>query len=45
MANLDDAEAAPKRSLLRRLLAVDELGIFIALVLFFIVGASSSPYF
>src|ERR1700692_2182706 len=45
MANLDDAEAAPKRSPLHRLLAVDELGIFIALVLFFVVGASSSPYF
>ena len=45
MANLGDAEAAPKRSPLRRLLAVDELGIFVALALFFIVGALSSPYF
>jgi ribose/xylose/arabinose/galactoside ABC-type transport system permease subunit len=45
MANLSDAEAAPRRSPLRRLLAVDELGIFIALVLFFLVGALSSPYF
>ena len=26
-------------------LAVDELGIFVALVVFFIIGASSSPYF
>ena len=45
MANLGDAEAAPKRSPRRRLLAVDELGIFIALVLFFVIGALSSPYF
>ena len=45
MANLGDAEDAPKRSPLRRLLAVDELGIFVALVVFFIIGASSSPYF
>lgn len=45
MANLGAGEATLKRSPLRRLLAVDELGIFIALVLFFIVGASSSPYF
>src|ERR1700758_1734095 len=45
MANLDDAGAAPKRSPLRRLLAVDELGIFVATVLFFIIGALSSPYF
>jgi ribose/xylose/arabinose/galactoside ABC-type transport system permease subunit len=45
MANLGDAEAALKRSPLRRLLAVDELGIFVALALFFIVGALSSPYF
>jgi ribose/xylose/arabinose/galactoside ABC-type transport system permease subunit len=45
MANLDDAEAVPKRSPLRRLLAVDELGIFVATVVFFIVGALSSPYF
>ena len=45
MANLSDAEAAPRRSPLRRLLAVDELGIFVALALFFIVGALSSPYF
>jgi len=45
MANLGVGEATLKRSPLRRLLAVDELGIFIALVLFFIVGASSSPYF
>jgi ribose/xylose/arabinose/galactoside ABC-type transport system permease subunit len=45
MANLDNAEAAPRRSPLRRLLAVDELGIFVATVVFFIVGALSSPYF
>jgi ribose/xylose/arabinose/galactoside ABC-type transport system permease subunit len=45
MANLGDAEGATKRSPLRRLLAVDELGIFVALVVFFIIGASSSPYF
>ena len=40
---MGSGEATLKRSPLRRLLAVDELGIFIALVLFFIVGASSSP--
>jgi ribose/xylose/arabinose/galactoside ABC-type transport system permease subunit len=45
MANLEDAEAAAKRPPLRRLFAIDELGIFIALVLFFVVGALSSPYF
>ena len=45
MASLRDAGAASKRSLLRRLLAVDELGIFLALVLFFVVGALTSPYF
>ena len=28
-----------------RLLGVDELGIFVALALFFLVGALSSPYF
>ena len=45
MANLEDAEAAAKRPPVRRLFAIDELGIFIALVLFFVVGALSSPYF
>jgi ribose/xylose/arabinose/galactoside ABC-type transport system permease subunit len=45
MADLGDADATSKRSRLRRLLAVDELGILIALVLFFVVGALSSPYF
>jgi hypothetical protein len=45
MAHLEDAEAVPKRSPLRRLHAIDELGIFVALVLFFVVGALSSPYF
>ena len=45
MANLGDAEAAPKRSPLRRLLAVDELGIFVATVLFFIIGALKQPVF
>ena len=41
MANLGDAEGATKRSPLRRLLAVDELGIFVALVVFFIIGADA----
>lgn len=45
MAKLGDAEIRSKRSPLRRLLAIDELGIFAALVLFFLIGALSSPYF
>src|SRR5271154_6216012 len=45
MAPSGDAEATSKRSPLRRLLGVDELGIFAALALFFFVGALSSPYF
>jgi ribose/xylose/arabinose/galactoside ABC-type transport system permease subunit len=45
MAPLSDAEADSRRSPLRRLLGVDELGIFAALALFFLVGALSSPYF
>jgi ribose/xylose/arabinose/galactoside ABC-type transport system permease subunit len=45
VAKLADAEATPARSPLRRALALDELGIFVALVLFFLVGALSSPYF
>lgn len=45
MANVDDPEAGQKRSLLRRLLAFDEVGILAALVLFFVIGGLSSPYF
>lgn len=45
MAKLDDPEVGPRRSPGRRVLAFDELGIFIALILFLIVGALSSPYF
>lgn len=45
MANVDDPEAGQKRSPLRRLLAFDEVGILAALVLFFVIGGLSSPYF
>src|SRR5882724_10570861 len=45
MVKIEDADAAPRQSPLRRLFAFDEAGILTALVLFFIVGASSSPYF
>jgi ribose/xylose/arabinose/galactoside ABC-type transport system permease subunit len=40
-----DADAVPRSQRLRWLLAFDELGILTALVLFFVVGALSSPYF
>ena len=37
--------SAPRQSLWRRLLVFDELGILAALVLFFLIGSLSSPYF
>ena len=45
MATVDNPEAAPKRSFLRRLSSFDELGILLALALFFVIGSLSSPYF
>jgi ribose/xylose/arabinose/galactoside ABC-type transport system permease subunit len=48
MPSLVEAEmvnSAPRQSLWRRLLVFDELGILAALVLFFLIGSLSSPYF
>lgn len=45
MANVDDPGTGQNKSPLRQLLAFDEIGILAALVLFFIIGALSSPYF
>jgi ribose/xylose/arabinose/galactoside ABC-type transport system permease subunit len=41
----DETAAEPPRRRLRRALGFDELGILLAVILFFVVGAASSPYF
>lgn len=45
MTILDEKGLTARKNWLRRLASFDELGILLALVLFFIVGALSSPYF
>jgi len=45
VTTIDDKDVPGRRTWLRRLAAFDELGILIALLLFFIVGSLSSPYF
>ena len=45
VTSIDEKDLPGRSSWLRRLAGFDELGILLALVLFFIAGSLSSPYF